>query len=56
MVSLYKSHECTEASMNSKPDQVAQGFLRILSKLMNNDTATEIVELVPYIFQSSLFP
>lgn len=56
MITLYKSHECTEASMNSKPDQVAQGFLRIMSKLLNNETSSEIVELVPYIFQSSLFP
>ena len=36
MINLYKSHECTEGSMNSKPDQVAQGFLRIISKLLNN--------------------
>ncbi len=36
MVQLYKEHDCTETSLNSKPDHVAQGFLRILSKLLNS--------------------
>lgn len=42
--------------MNSKADQVAQGLLRIISKLLNYETIDSIVELVPFIFQKSLFP
>ena len=42
--------------MNSKSDQVAQGLLRIISKLLNYETIPSIVELVPFIFQQSLFP
>ncbi len=38
MVQLYKEHRCTETSLNSKPDHVSQGFLRILGKLLNKET------------------
>ena len=56
IISLYTAHECTETSMNSKSDQVAQGLLRIISKLLNYETVNSIVDLVPFIFQQSLFP
>ena len=56
IIDLYKNHECTETSMNSKSDQVAQGLLRIISKLINYETINTIVNLVPFIFQQSLFP
>jgi len=35
MVELFKLHRCTETGLNSKPDHVSQGFLRILGKLLN---------------------
>jgi len=35
MIQLYTQHSCNETSLNSKPDHVAQGFLRILSKILN---------------------
>ena len=38
MVQLYKEHRCTETGLNSKPDYVSQGFLRILGKLLNKET------------------
>lgn len=42
--------------MTSKPDQVAEGLLKIIAKLLNSDTIEVIVNLVPFIFQQSLFP
>ena len=38
MIQLYIEHECTEHSINSKADQVAQGLLRIISRLLNKET------------------
>lgn len=42
IIELYQTHECTETSMNSKSDQVAQGLLRIISKLLNHETIESI--------------
>lgn len=42
--------------MTSKPDQVAQGLLKIIGKLLNSETIEVVVNLVPFIFQQSLFP
>ena len=42
--------------MTSKPDQVAEGLLKIIAKLLHSDTIEVIVNLVPFIFQLSLFP
>lgn len=42
--------------MTSKPDQVAEGLLKIITNLLNEDTIDCIVNLVPFIFQQSLFP
>ena len=56
IIQLYMTHECTESSINSKADQVAQGLLRIISRLLNKDTVNEIIQLVSFIFQKSLFP
>ena len=56
VIDIYKSHECTETSMTSKPDQVAEGLLKIIAKLLNSETISYIINLVPFIFQQSLFP
>lgn len=56
MVQLYKEHRCTETGLNSKPDHVSQGFLRILGKLLNKETQQIMVPFVGYLFQNSLFP
>lgn len=42
--------------MTSKPDQVAEGLLRIISNMLNQETIQHIADLVPFIFQQSLFP
>lgn len=56
MISLFLTHKSTEAGLNSPPDQVAQGYLRILSKMLNGNTLPEMVPLVKFLFQNSLFP
>jgi len=56
MISLFLSHKCTETGLNSPPDQVAQGYLRILKKMLNKDTLSHMVPLVKFLFQNSLFP
>jgi hypothetical protein len=56
MVELFKEHRCTETGLNSKPDHVSQGFLRILGKLLNRETQEIMVPFVGYLFQNSLFP
>lgn len=56
MISLFLEHKSTEAGLNSPPDQVAQGYLRILSKMLNENTLTLMVPLVKFLFQQSLFP
>lgn len=56
MISLFLSHKSTEAGLNSPPDQVAQGYLRILSKMLNDNTLNEMVPVVKFLFQQSLFP
>lgn len=53
---LYKQHRCTETGLNSKPDHVSQGFLRILGKLLNKETQQIMVPFVSYLFKNSLFP
>lgn len=56
MISLFLAHRSTELGLNSPPDQVAQGFLRILRKLLDSSTVAELVPLVRFLFQQSLFP
>lgn len=56
MISLFLAHRSTELGLNSPPDQVAQGFLRILRKLLDPSTVGELVPLVKFLFQHSLFP
>ena len=56
MISLFLNHKCSEAGLNSPVDQVAQGYLRILKKMLNNDTLELMVPLVKFLFQNSLFP
>ncbi len=56
MISLFLGHRSTEVGLNSPPDQVAQGYLRILRKLLDASTVTELVPLVKFLFQQSLFP
>ena len=56
IIDLFRSHKCTEERLSSPVDWVVQGFMRILSKLLNQDTLHNFVELVPYLFQNLLFP
>lgn len=56
MISLFLSHKSTETGLNSPPDQVAQGYLHILSKMLNGNTVHLMVPLVKFLFQQSLFP
>ncbi len=56
MISLFLAHKSTEAGLNSPPDQVAQGYLHILSKMLNDNTLPLLVPLVKFLFQQSLFP
>lgn len=56
MIALFLAHRSTETGLNSPPDQVAQGFLRILRKLLDPSTVQEHLPLVRFLFQQSLFP
>ena len=56
MISLFLNHKCNETGLNSPPDQVAQGYLRILKKMLTKDTLNLMVPLVKSLFQNSLFP
>jgi hypothetical protein len=38
MIALFLAHKSTETGLNSPPDQVAQGFLRIIRKLLDPST------------------
>ena len=56
MIALFLAHRSTEAGLNSPPDQVAQGYLRILRKMLDHHTLSLFVPLVSFLFQRSLFP
>ena len=56
MINLFLNHRSTELGLNSSPDQVAQGFLKIIKKLLDPATIDELVPLVKFLFQQSLFP
>lgn len=56
IIDLFRSHKCTEERLSSPVDWVVQGFMRILSKLLTEETLEHFVGLVPYLFQSLLFP
>jgi ubiquitin carboxyl-terminal hydrolase 34 len=56
IIDLFRAHKCTEERLSSPVDWVVQGFMRILSKLLTQDTLSYFVELVPYLFQNLLFP
>ena len=56
MIGLFLSHKSTESGLNSPPDQVAQGYLRILRKMFDSHTLLLFVPLVSFLFQKSLFP
>jgi len=56
MIKQYKEHKCKEESLNSPPDEVAQGFLRIITKLLDTEYLDDLEDLVSFIFKSSLFP
>lgn len=43
IINIYKSHQCTETSMTSKPDQVAEGLLKIIFNLLNEETVDHVV-------------
>ncbi len=56
MIKQYMEHKCREESLNSPPDEVAQGFLRIISRLLDTEYLEDLTGLVSFIFKSSLFP
>ncbi len=56
MIKLFQNHKSTEITLNSPTDQVAQGFLRIIKKLLNEETIKEFIPLVKFIFKENLFP
>jgi hypothetical protein len=56
MIGLFLSHKSTESGLNSPPDQVAQGYLRILRKMFDSHTLLLFVPLVSFLFQKTLFP
>ena len=56
VIERFKTHKCTEERLRSPPDWVVQGFMHILSKLLDENTAKDLEELIPYLFQTLLFP
>ena len=56
LISLFLAHKTTETGANFAPDPVAQGFLRILRKLLGPECLGDMVPLVRFLFQNSLFP
>lgn len=56
VIERFKTHKCTEERISSPPDWVVQGFMHILSRLLDETTACDLEELIPYLFQTLLFP